>query len=379
MITLAIFVGLAAVMLSLVTWVVRMWSQSERRRVLYERAGGAMERIADDLRLAIGREPAGVDLVRVRFIGDLDPRSGRQRLMFVRSFESGPERAITFAAGDGQPNNLKFRPEEDEDGLTKAIKATRASGSLDGDSYTGKRVGDFRALGGMAQVAYFEQNRTLYRAIRAPAEGPFLKMLNPKAATPVITDCLYLRFDYWSQYTATWHEMPGKSKTRGPEKIWDSTRGINDQLMMKFILHRGPESLNDPTDDVFPQKVRITLTVDSPMPRCVNTKLTDDLGPDDGMIYVDSTRGFRKGGTDQSYILIGKEWIHYKDKTRHSFIADVRGARGTNRLDHGEDDVVRTGRTFRRIVFIPGHREDWTPNEVYFQRLRNIQEARTNK
>lgn len=453
MITMAIFVGLATIMLSLVNWVTRMWTQSERRRVLYERAGGAVEKVADDLRLAIGREPYGVDEVRVRFMGDIDPQWGGQRVMFVRSFETGPERAITFHAGDGKRNALMFRPVRDEDDLDQAIQAIQNEGAPDTDPFTGRAIGDFKPLGGMAQVGYSVVDRVLYRSMRAPAIGSMLRIMpkktrltrsidpdteaisvestaefpggggkfsiikiedewmayeakdpstfvvtergirnsdpveHPKGAsvlwleysTPVVTDCLYLRFDYWSQYTSTWDEMPKRSKTRrGPEKIWDSTRAITDPLLSKFVMHRGKESLHDPSDDVFPQKIRITVCVDSPMPRCVNTKLADDLGESDGMIYVDSTRGFPRGGTDQSYILINDEWIHYKDKTRDAFVADLRGARGTTRSDHGEEDVVRTGHTFRRIVFIPGHREDWEPDEVYYQRLQNIEDARKN-
>ena len=76
----------------------------------------------------------------------------------------------------------------------------------------------------------------------------------------------------------------------------------------------GVESLADPSDDVFPKMVRITVVVDSPLPRCVNTYLTRDIAERDSDIYVDDTRGFADGGDDNSYILIDDEWIHYKKK-----------------------------------------------------------------
>ncbi len=378
MIAMAIFVILATIMLTLVTWTIHMWKKSERRRVLYERAGGAIERIADDLSLAMGHEPVGVEQVRVKFIGDYDATTGHQRMAFVRSFEAGPERALTYAAADGRSNDMAFRPPaDDEDAPAK--KPVVRSGPPDQDAFTGKFVGDFKALGGLAQVMYFERGQVLYRSIRAPAENSMELLANPSAGTPVISDCLYLAFDYWSQYSTSWAHMPSKSKVKGAETIWDSTRGITKAPFDKFIMHRGRESLNDPTDDVFPQKVKITIVTDSPLPRCVHTKLIDGIGDTDGMIYVDSTQGFEEGGTEQSYILIGKEWIHYKLKKPDAFVADVRGARGTNRDSYDEGAIVRRGRLFTRTVFVPGFREDWIPDKVYFQRLENIREAQAKE
>ncbi|MBI3828544.1 MAG: hypothetical protein HY291_03455 [Planctomycetes bacterium] len=367
MITLAIFVALAWMMLLMVQEIVKGWSKAERQRVLYERAAGAMDRMTDDLAAALCAEPPGVDQVLVRFIGDIDPKTGVQRLMFVRSFEAGPERAMTLFAGDGKPNEVRFEPPEEDAKGKKKAPAAPVNQAVDQDYYTGKNVGDYRALGGMAQIAYFVQDQTLYRSIRAPADGKFGPLLAPNAATPLVTDVLYFSIDYWSQYTYSW-EDPGKaSKSKGAEKIWDSTRGIEGMPLSKFILHR-KGSENDPEDDVFPMKVRVTVTVDSPMPRCVHTKLLEGVGARDGMLFVDSTQGFPAGGKPDSLILIGNEWIHYKDKTDDAFKADLRGARGTVGQDHADGAIVRRGETFTRVVFIPGFRSDWTPDEVYYQR-----------
>src|SRR5262249_38329925 len=162
---------------------------------LYERAGGVLDVMAVDIRLALTQEPAGVKEVKAKFIGDFvtdDSGIRRQRLMFVRSFETGPERAITANAGDGRPSLAMLKaPGDDSD------DAPIPRGGVDAEDYTGTKVGDFRALGGMAMVAYFVQDQKLYRAIHAPVEGQISAIINPARAQLMATDVLFLQFDYW--------------------------------------------------------------------------------------------------------------------------------------------------------------------------------------
>jgi hypothetical protein len=312
----------------------------------------------------------------VRFIGDYEPNSKRQRLMFVRTFESGPERAITSNAGDGQQNDLMFRPPPDPDDPAPTGSST-TKGAVDSDDYTGTRIGDFRPLGGMAAVGYFVRDRTLYRVIRAPVPPRMSGLLNPASAQVVSTDVLYLAFDYWGQETKFWDDPSGKAKSGMPERIWDSTRGITAPPLDKFFLSRGAVSLNDFEDDVFPQKVRITLTVDSSMPRCVYAKLLDDISESDGEFLVESTKGFEDGG-DDAYILIDDEWIKYRKKTPESFVVTQRGARNTTPTSHVRNAVIRTGKTFRYVVYIPNFREDFSSDALYFAR-KEAQGIRTGR
>jgi hypothetical protein len=135
-------------------------------------------------------------------------------------------------------------------------------------------------------------------------------------------------------------------------------------------LHRGKDSLNDPEDDVFPRKVRVRVTIDSTLPRCVYTKLVDEIGDGEMDLFVDSIKGFPDGGDEDSFLLIDDEWIHYAKKANDHFYLDKRGARGTHAVAHKRDAVVRTGKTFERVVFVPGWREDFTPDEIYFARKR---------
>jgi len=366
LVTLMIFVTLAGFTILAVREVVAQWTQGERRRVLYEKAAGVLGIMADDIRLALTREPPGVTENKVRFIGDYDAASRQQRLAFVRSFESGPERAITFNAGDGRPNDMLLKPAADGTGVAAPNQDPGAPKGADPEEYTGLKVGDFKALGGMAMVAYFASGQTLYRVIHAPVPLAFKEQLRPENAQVLATDALYLGFDYWSQNTQSW-DLPQKAaKNSGPERIWDSTRAISEAPFNRFSLHRGADSADDLDDDVFPEKVRITLTVDSPWPRCVYTTLleqtTDTTG---GTLFVASTKGFNDGDDQDPLILIDDEWLHYKSKTADGFVIDQRGARGTLAKGHPVGAVVRQGKTFRRVVYIPNWREDTMPDEQW--------------
>jgi hypothetical protein len=375
LVTLTIFIVLAAFTLAAVREVVAQWQIGERRRVLYEKAAGITDTITDDIRLTLTREPTGGTDVRIKFIGDYDKDTGRQRLMFVRAFEAGPERAITLNAGDGRPNDLGYVPNE-ADGTKKPPppKQGPVNPNVNGEDYTGLKIGDFKALGGMAMVGYFTIDQNLYRAIHAPVQGSISAMMKPETAQLIASDVLFAGFEYWSPDTDKWDPDP-KLKEKGPERIWDSTRGIH--ALNHFSLYRGVESLNDPTDDVFPKMVRITIVADSPMPRCIHTTLTRDIADRDREIYVDDTRGFPDGGDENSFILIDDEWIHYKKKMEDRFIADLRGvrARNSHAAGHNEKAVVRTGRTFQRIVYLPNWRIDTMTDEEYHAR-KNAQQGK---
>lgn len=381
MITISIFVVLAGMMLFIVREVVAQWSQGERRRVLYERAAGILDFMSDDIRLALTQEPRGVAEVKARFLGDYtvdDSGLRRQRLMFVRSFEAGPERAIVANAGDGRGNDMAVRPPPDPnaENLTPPAAAPE-------EAYTGLKVGDFKALGGMAAVAYFVKNQTLCRAIHAPVEGAMLDLIDDTKAQKLAGDVLDLQFEYWGQETVDW-DVPlvrtRKEDYHGPQIIWDSTRGIEAPPLSGFFLHRfGSDTLNDPSDDVFPQKVRITLTVDSNYPRCLFTKLLDDIGEDTTNIVVDTTRGFADPEDPDPYILIDDEWMHYTKRKPDLFLVDKRGARGTAAKAHAHGAPIRQGQTFRRVVYLPGWREDHVPDNVFNERKKSQQQQQQAK
>ena len=362
-ITLAIFVMLAGFMFLAVKEVTAQWKLGERRRAQYEKASGVVDILSDDIRLAATREPMGASEVKCRFIGDYGGDSKnpkQQRLMFVRTFEAGPERALVGNAGDGRANDVVFRAPDDSSS-PKDVPA-----NVNAESYTGTKLGDFKALGGLAMVAYYVKDKTLFRAIKAPVEGPISALVTEGSAQVIATDVLYLGFDYWGQDTKDWDEPPARdsSHNSGPHRIWDSTRGITASPLNHFFLHR-KGSLDDSADDVFPRKVRITAVIDSSMPRCLHTRLMDGIGDGDLDIEVDDVRGFADGEDADSFLLIDDEWMHYSTKTDGAFHIDKRGARNTPAREHKRDAVVRTGKVFQRVVFIPNWREDFVSDEDY--------------
>lgn len=368
LVTMTIFLFMAGMLILIIHQTTQAWARGERERTLLERAAGALDRIANDLSVACGQDPIGVDTVQSRFIGDLSS-NGSPRIMFARTFEAGPERALTLSAADGRTSDLGIRP-QDLDSKKEDSKPARP-GTVDNDVYTGTALGDYRAIGGMAQVAWWVENRTLYRGIRAPVDPQNYKALvNTATASILAEDVLYFDVSYWHQATSSWDQVDRATGKLGPEKIWDSTRGITAKPLISFVLHRGAISENDPSDDVFPSKVRITMTVDSPMPRCVNTQLTRSIANDADRIPVVSIRGFPAGDTPDSYILIDQEWVRYKDKSGDTFLVAERGARGTVAEAHDEDAVVRVGRTFSRTVFLKNYRDDWTSDKEYFARMQ---------
>jgi prepilin-type N-terminal cleavage/methylation domain-containing protein len=363
LVTMTIFLFMAGMLIMIIQQTTQAWARGERERLLLERASGALDRLANDLSLACGQDPIGVDTVQARFFGDF-AADGSSQIKFARSFEAGPERALTMTAGDGRKSDLRLRPLSEEDDKKPGPGAT---GPVDKDSFTGTALGDYRAIGGMAQVAWFVQNQTLYRNIRAPiVPDGYSSLIDTGTAAVIAEDTLYFDVEYWHQATSSWDQTDKANGKFGPERIWDSTRGITAKPLNSFILHRGVISINDPEDDVFPSKVRITLTVDSPMPRCVTTKLTRPLTDNDDRIHVQSVRGFPAGGTPDACLLIDKEWIRYKNKVDDTFIIAQRGARGSTSEAHDEDAVVRVGRTFTRTVFLRNYREDWTSDKEYF-------------
>src|SRR3954470_11102172 len=82
LVTMVIFVMLAGFAIMAVKEVVTSWSVGERRRVIFEKAAGCVDVMADDIRLALTQEPPGITDIKAKFIADFDPATRQQRLMF---------------------------------------------------------------------------------------------------------------------------------------------------------------------------------------------------------------------------------------------------------------------------------------------------------
>lgn len=366
MVSIGVFLVMGTMLLAMVSSVLNLWRASERRRVQYSRAQLALTQMIDDLTATVSREPIETNLARIRFLCLNNPSGPGQILMFVRSYEQGPERVHTFAAGaDLAASEIYDNRDDDQDGFID---------------------NNLRPLGGMAEIVYYLQGRTLMRGIRAPVQQSFLRNNVPLdgAAQPLIGDVLYLGFRFWTQYSKTWNPPAPKSKSnwasrkrdegppRSPVDLWDSTRGYTKYGLGAFPLHLEPSqtasgrpTVDFPDDDVFPEIVEITLVVEGEPKRATKTQLTQGIGLGTRRILVESTRGFPDvpGGSDdgglENYFKIGSEWIRYKAKHKDSFIVAQRGARRTTKADHAAGETLRVGKTFTVRVYIPAHKEDW--------------------
>lgn len=360
LVSIAIFLAMSTMTVLMVNMVLNAWKNGERERVIYTRASTGLNQIVEDLTSTISREPLGVERVRVRFLCDL--KDGKQRLMFVRSIEAGPERTHTYHSGmAGKSRELYDGTDDDND---KTID------------------NNLQALGGMMEVAYYVKGRTLMRGFRAPVQDSFLAGgLIGNRAQPLVKDVLYLGFRFWHQYTLSWDDPPRKKKSSRkskkrkiptwPVRVWDSTRGIKE---IPFFMYRKPEetlyresTLDYPADDVFPEMVEITLVVENDSKRTTKTWLRAKTTESSIHLRVESTRGFPdvpaaykgKGGP-HNYIKIGGEWMKYGEKTKRDFIIAKRGVRGTTRSSHARQSEVHVGRTFIIRTYIPAYKEDWS-------------------
>jgi hypothetical protein len=186
---------------------------------------------------------------------------------------------------------------------------------------------------------------------------------------PLTDGVLYLGFSFWGPTTNTWDEvMPlasaGGKRDSGPLFHWDSTRAILDWPgdSGEFTFRSRDGSLTDSSDDIFPQRVEITLV------------LRDDNS--ESLYLVEriskSAESFRVSkplslpdDKNKRYILVGDEWMYMREVngTRVSVGKDGRGWRGTEPGTHLVGSRVDIGVTFRRVAEMPGSRKSRSASE----------------
>jgi hypothetical protein len=287
--------------------------------------------------------------------------------------------------------------------LRRAGAKPGASAVVDGvEDSKESEEGDHRAPGGKQEVcwALFPAKKdgepglmTLYRgqrlamgggtasllpqepaALRKPVESRMGVTTEPEAEAklrPVLTGVLHVSYRFWTRHTRPEavrlvaggrladEAEPGTAGGLTP--TWDSTRGIlpAGTAPGQFFLARGPASLLDPVDDVFPSRVRLTLVVDRIGKDARFGELARGIGPDETAIPVDRT-DFAPGGDPAArFVKIEDEWIRWGERDGRRFVAEERGARGTRKTAHPAGAAVRAGATLVKEYAIPAFREDW--------------------
>ena len=378
-----------------------IWRTAETRGQAYEQGRVLLELVAEDLRSTVVYSDANGTREWIRFIAD-NAEEGGQRVRFVRTI--GGEMSDPLLRYGGQ--YLTARSEAVYDGWQDVSEA---------------RDGTLAPPSGMMEVLYQldprENERRLWRAVRAPIGGagslfvdtnvsppPSSRVKAPsepkrpmarsrgqqqsaapaegrpdfyleRIGTPIGDGVLHLGFRFWTPHTTTWKNMPVTTRTRdsqgsGPSRFWDSTRATIDVARLEPYWQRQPASLDDFSDDVFPELVEVTLVVAEPQGP-LGLRLAESAGENDEELQVtDSVEAPPAGET--LHVLVEKEWIEIQSvKERTLQVARKgRGARGTRAVRHLRGSTVEMGLTLRRIVPLPSFRSELQTRESETRRRR---------
>ena len=356
----AIFALLSGMLFQMVKNGLDVWSVGEGNRESLEKGTTLIHEIAAELRMVRADSPYGDPDTPVRMIADYglfdfdeDQRDETlvQKLRFVRAcpeerFDNRIREAGDIAGGDG---------------ITTDIEARESGG---------------RAPAGMAEVGFAtvklpskEEDPallTLLRWFQTPIGGDASLFAGSQfesskrmmiTGVPLADNVLYLGFEFWSRDTESW-ESPIDSDT-GPLSVWDSTRGVllEERTFNDFLLSKDAESESDPTDDVFPRRVRITLVVEKDDDEAQVARLVDGVTAKGTTLRIDRARLFEVDAPHK-FVKVEGEWMRWSERSGDQ-LKVTRGARRTAMSSHPSGARVHIGRTFQRTVEIPVYREDW--------------------
>jgi hypothetical protein len=175
--------------------------------------------------------------------------------------------------------------------------------------------------------------------------------------TKVLEGLLHLEWQLWSQRTRSWREGTGG----GAELVWDSARAgwlLDADAGPVFGLDVGPESANDPTDDVDPHAIRCLVVVGQDPTRAPEGLLAEGLEASDTSLRLLNPARF-PGSDDGGFVKVGPEWMRYGSRQGAELRGLERGLRGTKARAHRQGTGVRTGRTAAFTVPIVFARDEW--------------------
>jgi prepilin-type N-terminal cleavage/methylation domain-containing protein len=243
----------------------------------------------------------------------------------------------------------------------------------------------FRPTGGLMELCYvaipddptFPGLYTLYRGWRGAVGGPGT-LLEPeslnsldairKACRPVQRGVIH--------FGATWRRVwskdfeldvtPRPGETEGyVGPVWDSTRGRDKT----FALYKGPESVYDPSDDVFPRWVRLEITLVAPSAFGFGrgeTRLVDPIGDKDLRVRLSDVNPILGAGAEERWLKVGTEWMRTLvtrvDVDKGEVLVE-RGVRGTRAGPHSAGDWVYVGQAATIEIELPVWRDRFARKE----------------
>lgn len=402
--TATIFAILGAMLFSMVKSGMDMWTRGESQRVEIEKSTAVLETIANGLRSAFTENDPMGGRAEVRFSCDFVDfdcdRNGvketrLQRLGFVRINREERENFEMRVAGDLPLGRKYFTLSEAEldrlYGRNEEEKNHRSSDSaLD-------EMDVYRPTGGLAECFFtafptaltrdgkMSGTMSLFRGYRSPiggeesffASGALRDPFQFAARlVPTMGGLLHLEFRFFDQDSYTFDEREAPPGTKGGAGyVWDSTRGVllpegDEEGQNAFrlavpdgSLASGVSSEDDPSDDIFPSRVKITVVVNGGGGKDALARVTRAVSQNASRIPIDIVMPFRDWRFGENFVRLGSEWIRFSRLDGSELVVAERGARHTIPGDHKKGCPVYAGRAFSTEVVVPARREWWNDDE----------------
>lgn len=363
---MAIFLGLAGMVLQVLGGGLDLWTSGERGRDESEQSAALLDRLAGELRHAAAidggdgepRVRMYCDLIALDADGDSTRDFQAQRLLFVRQLTEERAHPPLRRAGTGGAGAVPF---------TGAIESPDAK---------------FMATAGLVEQALvpqpdprpgYEGRIVLWRALQSPIGGPdslFAQALADDGGLaraplePLAENVLYFGVAFIDDTVA---DLAAAPDARGPLAMWDSTRGLlpSGEGYAGFRHARGPASLPIADDDVFPTAVRLTLVVAPPPGEAPVAELAGDVPASTGALRVDVLNGryLARLGELGRILKLGHEWVEVAESDGTSLLLIKRGLWGTTPSIHLAGTKVLNGRRFERTVALSCARGDLLPRD----------------
>jgi type II secretory pathway pseudopilin PulG len=364
---MAIFLGLAGMILQVLGGGLDLWSRGERSRDESEQASALLDHVSAELRHAIACD-GGEGEPRVKMLCDflsLDSDGNQrhdfrsQRLLFVRSLYE-------------ERTNVPLRN-----------AGTKSASALVFDGTIPPGQDDFTATESRVEVAFvpqpdprtgFEGRMVLWRALRSPIGGKesLFELARKDAGglrgarlEPLAENVLYFGLSFVDDSVK---DLDAQPDAGGPLVLWDSTRGIlpAGDGYAGFRHARGAASLADPDDDVFPQAVRVVVVMCAPPGESPVAETIGDLSSAEGALHVGLRNGqyLKKLGDGAKLLRLGHEWVEVAPTDGNSLDVVKRGLLGTVATVHPDGTKVLVGRRFERVVPLACGRGDLVPRDA---------------
>ncbi|MFK7739320.1 MAG: type II secretion system protein J [Planctomycetota bacterium] len=389
LVVMGILTGFLLMLTQLVDSGLTMFREGESGQQMADRASKAQRVLQTELsrlRGSIGgRERAKADdrfVVQMLPVGlPSQPERDASRVQMVRgAVHLDPERELSIMHKLLLPDILREQPELDGEELTAEVERRKRGLPLRG-------VGNLMLLpwrqeGGDAALVEVRAGWFLPEQmfpvgpdrladpfeVMEPGSGDLPGMLVYETTEPILQDLLHCEFLLWSQQTTSWGDdrgplqsFPEAPPSGEPLGVWDSARGgwlIDARGGGVFPLDAGPDSEDDPSDDVHPHAILVRCVVAAPADGTPEGVLDGALSPDDSSLGLYNGAAF-PGRDENGFVKLGGEWIRYARRDGDRLIGLRRGQRGTKAIEHDDQIRVHVGRTVEFVVPILHHKDDW--------------------